>query len=120
MLTITESANSRIKEMMADESKDQLFLRLGVQGGGCTGLSYGMGFDSQKRADDTTFETDGLQVIIDGDSAPLLQGVTIDYKQNMMGGGFTLDNPNAVATCGCGQSFKTEENAGTPSTSCGC
>jgi len=120
MITITQSANSRIKEMMANESEDQLFLRLGVQGGGCTGLSYGMGFDSRKKEDDTSFETNGLQVIIDGESAPLLQGVTIDYKQNMMGGGFTLDNPNAVATCGCGQSFKTAENEGAPSTGCGC
>ncbi|GGE48597.1 hypothetical protein GCM10011391_29280 [Pullulanibacillus camelliae] len=118
MITITESANHRIKEMMANESGNQLFLRLGVQGGGCTGLSYGMGFDSERKEDDEAFETDGLQVVVDADSAPLLQGVTIDYKQNMMGGGFTIDNPNAIATCGCGQSFRTATNAGAPSKDC--
>ena len=118
MITITESANHRIKEMMANEEGDNLFLRLGVKGGGCSGLSYGMGFDSEQKEDDQSFETDGLRVVVDADSAPLLNGVTIDFKQNMMGGGFTIDNPNALMTCGCGQSFRTADNAGTPSTDC--
>ena len=118
MITITEAANSRIKEMMADQEGENLFLRLGVRGGGCSGLSYGMGFDQEKKEDDDQFETGGLTVVVDKDSAPLLDGVVIDFKQNLMGGGFTIDNPNAIVTCGCGQSFKTATNAGAPSKDC--
>ncbi|MFC4618379.1 HesB/IscA family protein [Camelliibacillus cellulosilyticus] len=118
MITITEAANHRIKDMMANDEGNPLYLRLGVKGGGCTGLSYGMGFDNEKNEDDESFETGGLTVVVDKESAPLLNGVKIDYKQNLMGGGFTIDNPNAIATCGCGQSFKTATNAGTPSQDC--
>jgi iron-sulfur cluster assembly protein len=118
MITITEAANSRIKEMMAEQEADNLVLRLAVRGGGCSGLSYGIGFDQEINEDDTQFETDGLKVVIDKDSAPLLEGVTIDYKQNLMGGGFIIDNPNAIVTCGCGQSFKTATNPGTPTKDC--
>ncbi|MCF6138528.1 iron-sulfur cluster insertion protein ErpA [Alkalihalobacillus berkeleyi] len=114
LVTITESAASQIKEMMAAEEEENLYLRVGVQGGGCSGLSYGMGFDSEKKDNDTSFDQHGIGVIVDPDSAKILQGVTIDYKQNMMGGGFTIDNPNAIASCGCGSSFKTATNAGTP------
>ncbi|WP_077615235.1 HesB/IscA family protein [Caenibacillus caldisaponilyticus] len=114
MITITEAANSRIKEMMAQEEGEGLFLRLGVRGGGCSGLSYGMGFDNEIKEGDHSFEFDGLKVVIDKESYPLLQGVKIDYKQNLMGGGFTIDNPNAIVTCGCGHSFKTATNPGTP------
>lgn len=117
-LTITEAANHRVKEMMEEQGAENLFLRIGVKGGGCTGLTYGMGFDEEKKEEDLSFESDGIQVLLDKESAPLLQDVTIDYKQNMMGGGFAITNPNAVATCGCGQSFKTKTNAGTPSTDC--
>ncbi|MGV3487640.1 MAG: HesB/IscA family protein [Tuberibacillus sp.] len=118
MITITEAANSRIKEMMAEQDGENLFLRLAVRGGGCSGLSYGMGFDQEINKDDSQFESDGLKVVVDKDSAPLLDGVVIDFKQNLMGGGFTIDNPNAIVTCGCGQSFKTATNAGTPSKDC--
>lgn len=118
MITITEAANHRIKEMMADEEGDALYLRLGVKGGGCTGLTYGMGFDQEKNDGDVFFEDNGLSIVIDPESAPLLSDITIDYKQNMLGGGFTIDNPSAIATCGCGQSFKTATNAGKPDESC--
>ena len=118
MITITEAANSRIKEMMAASEEPAHFLRVGVKGGGCTGLTYGMGFDEVMKEDDESFETEGLKVIVDKESAPLLNGVVIDFKQNLMGGGFSIDNPNAIATCGCGQSFKTRTNAGTPSKDC--
>ncbi len=118
ILTITEAANHRVKEMMKEQGADNLFLRVGVKGGGCTGLTYGMGFDEEKKEEDTFFESDGIQVIIDKESEPLLRDVVIDYKQNMMGGGFAIENPNAIATCGCGSSFKTKTNAGTPSTDC--
>jgi iron-sulfur cluster assembly protein len=118
MITITEAANGRIKEMMAGQDGENLFLRLGIKGGGCSGLSYGMGFDQEMNEDDDSFETDGLKVVVDKDSAPLLEGVVIDFKQNLMGGGFTIDNPNALVTCGCGHSFKTATNPGTPTKDC--
>ncbi|MBM7646077.1 iron-sulfur cluster assembly protein [Scopulibacillus daqui] len=117
-ITVTDAAMHRIKEMRKEEGNESLFLRLGVKGGGCTGLTYGMGFDNELKDDDQSFENKGLKIVIDSESAPLLRDVTIDYKQNMMGGGFIINNPNAIATCGCGQSFKTAANAGTPAKDC--
>jgi iron-sulfur cluster assembly protein len=114
MIIITEAAANQIKQMMAAEEGDNLYLRVGIQGGGCSGLSYGMGFDSDVQESDTTFEQNGIGVVVDADSKKALEGTTIDYKQNMMGGGFTIDNPNAIASCGCGSSFKTATNEGTP------
>ncbi|MGO4888941.1 HesB/IscA family protein [Anaerobacillus sp. MEB173] len=115
LLTITESAADRIKEMMKEEEQQNLFLRIGVKGGGCSGLSYGMGFDAEKKDDDLTFEQHGIPVVVDKESEGVLRGVIIDFKQNMMGGGFSIDNPNAIASCGCGSSFRTADNTGTPS-----
>lgn len=114
MITITESAANQIKQMMAAEEDDNLFLRVGVQGGGCSGLSYGMGFDTEVKETDTKFDQEGIEVVVDADSKKILEGTVIDYKQNMMGGGFTIDNPNAIASCGCGSSFRTATNEGTP------
>jgi iron-sulfur cluster assembly protein len=113
MITITETAAAQIKQMMED-NEDANYMRVGVQGGGCTGLSYGMGFDSEVHDDDSQVTINGIDLVIDNESAPMLDGVTIDFKQNMMGGGFTLDNPNAIANCGCGASFRTATNAGKP------
>lgn len=118
IVTLTESAVSRIKEMMIEQNKENAFLRVGIKGGGCTGLSYGMGFDDDVQANDEQFEIHGIKVVVDPESAPALKGTKIDFKQNMMGGGFTIDNPNAIASCGCGSSFRTATNAGTPSTDC--
>lgn len=115
MITITDQAVAKIKEMMQEENDASLKLRVGVIGGGCSGLSYNMGFDKEVQEDDTELDISGLQVVIDKDSAPLLRDVVIDYKENMLGGGFTIDNPNAIATCGCGSSFRTKENTGSPS-----
>ncbi len=118
IVTLTEAAASRVKEMMAEQNKEHAFLRIGVSGGGCTGLTYGMGFDEEVNQGDHQFETHGIKVVVDADSAPILNGTVIDYKQNMMGGGFTIDNPNAIATCGCGSSFRTATNAGMPTSDC--
>ncbi|OEH93985.1 HesB/IscA family protein [Bacillus solimangrovi] len=112
--TITEAAGHQIKEMIKSEENENTILRVGVNGGGCSGLSYGMGFEQEASETDLQFEQHGIQVVIDKDDAKILEGVIIDYKQNMMGGGFTIDNPNAIATCGCGSSFKTKDNEGTP------
>ncbi len=114
MLTITEAASHQIREMMEAEGQENLKLRLAIRGGGCSGLSYGMGFDADTEEDDTVVEVQGIPVVVDKESAPVLKGVVIDYKQNMMGGGFTIDNPNAIASCGCGSSFRTATNEGTP------
>lgn len=114
MITISEAASEKLKEMLEEQASPDMFLRVGVQSGGCSGFSYGMGFDDEQQEDDKTFEIHGLKVVVDSESARFLYGVTIDYKESAMGGGFTIDNPNAIATCGCGSSFRTKEEAGVP------
>lgn len=113
-LTITEAAANQIFNMMKEEGNENLFLRIGVKGGGCSGLSYGMGFEEEHSDLDLLMELHDLKIVVNKDDVPILNGLKIDYKQNMMGGGFTIDNPNAIASCGCGSSFRTAENAGTP------
>ncbi|MBB6450182.1 iron-sulfur cluster assembly protein [Geomicrobium halophilum] len=114
MIEITDAAMARIEAMKEEEGDPSLKLRVGVNGGGCSGLSYGLGFDAETNEDDTVIDKEGLTVLIDDESKPIVDGLVIDYKENMMGGGFTLDNPNAILSCGCGASFRTEANAGTP------
>jgi iron-sulfur cluster assembly protein len=114
MLTISEQAAEKIKDMLAEEETPNMFLRLGVQPGGCTGFTYGMGFDDEEHEDDQVLNIHGLKVVIDKDSVELLNGVEIDFKESAMGGGFTIHNPNAIATCGCGNSFRTATAAGKP------
>lgn len=116
MITISEQAADKIKEMLSEQQEEgqKLYLRVGIKSGGCSGLSYGMGFDSNVEESDVKFDQQGVDVVVESKDAPSLEGVKIDFKQNMMGGGFTIDNPNAVASCGCGSSFRTKENAGTP------
>lgn len=114
MLILTEAAASQIKSMMKQNNEENAYLRVGVKGGGCSGLSYGMGIDHEKATDDTEFELYGVKILVDKESEPILKGVKIDFKESMMGGGFTIDNPNAIASCGCGSSFRTATNTGTP------
>ncbi|KZZ83429.1 HesB/IscA family protein [Bacillus sp. SJS] len=114
IITITEAASFQIKDMMKEHEEENAFLRVGIKGGGCSGLSYGMGFDHEKQEGDVELEFFGIPVLIDKESAPALKGTIIDFKQSLMGGGFTIDNPNAIASCGCGSSFVTATNKGTP------
>jgi iron-sulfur cluster assembly protein len=114
MVNISETASEKILEMLAAEETPNLFLRVGVKEGGCTGFSYGMGFDDERHSDDKELDIRGLKVVVDDESAKYLYGVEIDWKESAMGGGFTIDNPNAVATCGCGSSFRTATDAGKP------
>ncbi|MBP1154369.1 MULTISPECIES: iron-sulfur cluster insertion protein ErpA [unclassified Paenibacillus] len=114
MITISESACDKIKEMLAAEEASNLFLRIGVKAGGCSGFSYGMGFDDNQEQDDTVLDIHGLKVVVDQESAKYLYGVEIDFQDAGMGGGFTIQNPNAVASCGCGSSFKVKDEEGTP------
>jgi iron-sulfur cluster assembly protein len=114
VINITEAAASQIREMMVQGDEVGAHLRVSVKGGGCSGLSYGMGFDRDINEDDHQLEQHGIKVLIDKDSVAILKGTKIDYKESLMGGGFTIDNPNAIASCGCGSSFKTATNAGAP------
>lgn len=115
MITLTERAGHRIKEMLAqEEHPEKLYLRIGVTHGGCSGFSYGMGFDEDKTENDLELEQHGVRILVDQHSLDLIKGLEIDYKESMMGGGFTIHNPNAIATCGCGHSFRTATDAGKP------
>ncbi|RXZ84249.1 iron-sulfur cluster insertion protein ErpA [Paenibacillaceae bacterium] len=114
MIAISESASTKIKEMLAQEETPNLFLRIGVKEGGCSGFSYGMGFDDEQHDNDKEMQIQELKVIVDQDSLKYLNGLEIDFKESAMGGGFTIENPNASATCGCGSSFRTATAAGKP------
>ena len=104
MLTITPVAEHKIKELMVEE-KDILGLRVYVKGGGCHGYQYGMAFESKMGDDDTVVEKGIVKVIMDSQSAPLLQGAAVDYVDSLQGSGFSIKNPQAKTTCGCGSSF---------------
>jgi iron-sulfur cluster assembly protein len=112
MVTITEAASNQVKALLA-EREAGLSLRLYVKGGGCSGFSYGMALDQQKE-DDKTYQAQGLTVLVDPESDSLLEGAEVDYLDSTMGAGFKINNPNAVSTCGCGSSFRTATEAGTP------
>ncbi|KGM45589.1 iron-sulfur cluster assembly accessory protein [Neobacillus niacini] len=114
VVILTEAAALHIKEMMKHNEEEGALLRVSVKGGGCSGLSYGMGFDHEVKENDLHFEQYGIQILVDKEDAPILNGTKIDYKQSMMGGGFTIENPNAIASCGCGSSFRTATAAGSP------
>jgi len=114
MIDISEAAAAKIKELMASEGLSDAYLRLGVNTGGCSGFTYGMGIDEEVTEQDETLEVQGVKVLMERDSMKYLRGVEIDYKESAMGGGFTINNPNAIATCGCGSSFRTREEAGVP------
>lgn len=115
IINITDNARLQILEMMKEESEENVHLRFGVKGGGCSGLSYAMGFEQEINEDlDTVEEVNGISLVIQTMDIPVVKGTTIDFKQNMMGGGFTIDNPNAIVSCGCGSSFKAAEREGVP------
>lgn len=114
IVILSDAAALQIKEMMKHNEEEGAYLRVAVKGGGCSGLSYGVGFDHKADDTDFRFEQHGITVLVDQESAPILRGTKIDYKQSMMGGGFTIDNPNAIASCGCGSSFRTASQEGTP------
>ena len=105
MLTITESAASKIKEVIAEEGNPNLKLRMFVQGGGCSGFSYGFTLDEIQNEDDFNVESDGVHVLVDAMSAQYVGGATVDYTNDLSGSQFTIKNPNAVTSCGCGSSF---------------
>ena len=106
MIELTDAAKTRIIDLLIDENNPQLKLRTFVQGGGCSGFSYGFTFDEEVNEDDFEFPVDEkFKVLIDAMSMQYLQGASIDYKEELMGSQFVIKNPNAQSTCGCGSSF---------------
>jgi iron-sulfur cluster assembly accessory protein len=122
IITLTPVAADKVRELLAQENDETLGLRIFVAGGGCSGLQYGMTLDVQQPPDDVVIpikHKDGdFHVFIDDMSLGYITGSEVDYVDSLMASGFTVNNPNAVSSCGCGQSFKTE-SAGAPG-SCGC
>ena len=108
MMTLTEPAAAKIKQLIAEE-EDVSVLRVAIQGGGCSGFQYGLGFDVGAQEDDVRFTLHGVEVVVDPLSAPYLQGAEIDYVDSIQAAGFAINNPNAVASCGCGHSFQVAD-----------
>mgnify|MGYP001308164304 CR=1 FL=1 len=106
-VTMTENAGTIVRTLLEEKNIPDYHLRVFVQGGGCSGMQYGMAFEAAPRAGDTVLELSGVKLLIDPQSMGYLQGAQIDYVDSLMGGGFRIDNPNAVTSCGCGHSFRT-------------
>lgn len=105
MIEITKSAQDKIQDLLLEENKPNLNLRTFVQGGGCSGFQYGFTFDEEQNEDDFEFPVGTFKVLVDAMSMQYMQGATIDYKEDLMGASFSISNPNAQTTCGCGSSF---------------
>ncbi len=118
LVTLTPSAAAKIQELLNQENDEALGLRIFVAGGGCSGMQYGMTLDEQQEGD-VVMTVDSVRVLVDEMSASYLSGSEVDYVDSLMGAGFTVNNPNAVSTCGCGHSFKTANDSG-QARSCGC
>lgn len=105
MVQLTESATVAVKKFIDGSEKPVQGLRISVQGGGCSGFQYGLALEESQGAEDVIYEYAGLKVFVDPASAPMLEGVTVDFVDNINGAGFKFENPNATASCGCGNSF---------------
>ena len=111
MVVLTDRAASQIKELLEKQGKPEAMLRVFVSGGGCSGFQYGMSLEDAAMEGDWKDEINGVNVIIDPRSAMYISGAEVDFVDNMMGGGFKIDNPNAASSCGCGTSFTPKEGA---------
>jgi iron-sulfur cluster assembly protein len=120
ILEITPAAVSAVRELMAKRELEGYALRVFVSGGGCSGFQYGMALEGNIREQDLSCEVDGVKVVVDEVSINYLRGATVDYVENVMGSGFKIENPNAVASCGCGSSFRTKEDPGAQNAGGGC
>ncbi len=114
MITITEPANSQLRTLREEQGLSDLGLRVFVAPGGCSGFQYGMRFEDSAMDGDEIVQQDGIQVYVDEFSAQYLDGAEIDFVDSLMGGGFTVHNPNAVSNCSCGQSFTSASGDGAP------
>jgi len=111
ILTVTPIAVQTIRNLLEQREIPNHALRVFVAGGGCSGMQYGMAFEETPQEHDYIIDVDGVRLIIDPTSLIYLKGATVDFVDSLMGGGFRIDNPNAVSSCGCGQSFKTSDSA---------
>jgi iron-sulfur cluster assembly protein len=113
VITLTQSAAAKIKELLDQEPEQDLgVLRVAIQGGGCSGFQYALGFDRGPQDGDNEVEMHGVKVVVDPFSAPYLTGSEIDYVDALMGAGFAINNPNVQAACGCGSSFQAKDEVG--------
>jgi iron-sulfur cluster assembly protein len=113
LVSLTSAAAAKVKELMSGEPAGEAeVLRVAIQGGGCSGFQYGLGFDRGPIEDDLDFVSSGVRVVVDPHSAPYLKGASIDFIESIQEAGFKIDNPNAVASCGCGHSFTADEGEG--------
>lgn len=118
IITMTTAAADKVRELLTQENDPSLALRIFVAGGGCSGLQYGMTLDEEQDGD-TVIPQDGFRVLVDEMSVGYISGSEVDYVDSLMGAGFTVNNPNAVSSCGCGHSFRTAGGGG-EARSCGC
>ena len=119
-LTLTKAAADAVQDLLAKRELEGYGLRVYIAGGGCSGYQYGMALENNFRENDKIFSAHGVQVVVDEVSLGYLSGATVDFVDELMGSGFKIENPNAVASCGCGSSFKTREEAGPETTSGNC
>jgi len=121
LITLTETAAGRLQQVMSEKGMAQTHgLRVFVKGGGCGGMQYGMTFEDAERDGDEISEQHGMTVYVDPTSSFYVDGAHIDYVDSLMGGGFHIENPNAVSTCGCGSSFRTTEGQDQTAGGAGC
>jgi iron-sulfur cluster assembly accessory protein len=114
IVSLTDAAASKLRELTKDEANPDVGLRVYVYSGGCSGYRYGMMLEDAPTPEDKRYAVSGINVYVDGQSVALLTGSQIDYVDTLMGAGFTVNNPNAVSGCGCGSSFRTADDGGTP------
>ena len=110
MITLTDKGAEKVQEFLAAQggALENSGLRVGVRGGGCSGFQYALAFDTQRDGDEV-FEDHGLRILVDGPSLPYVRGAVVDYVEGLQGAGFKVDNPNVIAACGCGSSFRVAE-----------
>ena len=118
IVTVTEKAAEKAKAILSERGIEGGALRVFVVGGGCSGYQYGMAIARAKEEGDLAIEAEGVTILIDEESAPLLQGAEVDYVEDLMKSGFTIFNPNATKTCACGTSFQTEDGSGEAKSCC--
>ena len=121
LVDLTERAAAKIKELLAEEPAGEAsVLRIAVQGGGCSGFEYALGFDGGAQEGDHELDAHGVRVVVDPFSAPYLRGAQIDFLDGLQESGFKIENPNVVSACGCGHSFQVEDGEAAPDTGHGC
>jgi iron-sulfur cluster assembly protein len=118
LVSLTPAAAEKIRVLMAEDAEVSV-LRVAIEGGGCSGFQYGLGFDRGAQEGDHAFECEGVQVVVDPHSAQYLRGARVDYLETIQESGFKIDNPNAVASCGCGHSFQVADEEADPGASAG-